>query len=294
MAQKANLVSYRGDLSFFLILSIKKKLFLFLYLFLSHFCQMSLNSQILLPKIKLFFTKGCLFLRCFIFYKTSKFRFFLKNIKKLKKIKSLQPKKVNTFLPKSFLMLLLQRISLYIFGFHLFYYNAKNIHAFLKTRLGQCLLYQLFFFFKRRGYRLFPRRFTFYIDMIKLSALFFLNKISIDFFLKMIGEIFKILQKRQHTKFFVFLKDLFKLLIRLPRLLFPKKQGYPLNLIQGMKFRANGRLRGKPRSNSCILVLGRHPLQTFKSLISFSKTHVYTRYGVFGFRCWVYRISFWI
>lgn len=296
MAQMANLVSYRGDLPFFLILLNKKKLFLFLYLFLRHFCQISLSFQILLPKIKLSYIKGCLFLKCFIFYKASKFKFFLQKISKSKKNNLIQTKKVNTFLPKSFLIILLQRISWYISGFHLFYYSAKNIHVFLKTTLGERLLHQIFFFFKQRGYTLFPRRFTFYIDMIKLSALFFLNKISIDFFLNMIGEIFKILQKRQHTKFFVFLKDLFKLLIKLPSLLFakPRKLGYPLNLVQGIKFRANGRLRGKPRSNSCIFSLGRYPLQTFKSLISFSKTHVYTRYGVFGFRCWIYRICFWL
>ena len=127
--------------------------------------------------------------------------------------------------------------------------------------------------------------------MVKLSVLFFLNKISSEFYLKLLSEIFKILQKNLHARFFVFLKSLFKLLLFIPKKIRILRQHQTLILVRGLKFRANGRLRGKPRSNSCVFSIGQHPIQTLKSAIFFTKTHVYTRYGVFGFRLWTYRVG---
>jgi ribosomal protein S3 len=59
--------------------------------------------------------------------------------------------------------------------------------------------------------------------------------------------------------------------------------------ILGVKFLINGRLKGKPRSNATTLLVGSVPVQSLEKDIQFSKLHVNTIYGVFGFQIWVYR-----
>ncbi len=150
MAQKANLVSYREGLPSILIFLTKKKLFHFFFCFIKHFCQFLILAQILLPKINIFFNKGVCALRCLIFFKTSKIRFFIKNCYKLKKRRI--KKKLNFLVKKKFLIkksffsLIVQNFISYISNLYFFYYKIKNIHIFLKTILGQQLLYHFFFF----------------------------------------------------------------------------------------------------------------------------------------------------
>ena len=59
--------------------------------------------------------------------------------------------------------------------------------------------------------------------------------------------------------------------------------------ILGVKFLINGRLKGKPRSNVTTLLVGSVPVQSLEKDIQFSKLHVNTIYGVFGFQIWIYR-----
>lgn len=59
------------------------------------------------------------------------------------------------------------------------------------------------------------------------------------------------------------------------------------NSIKGLKLVISGKLKGKPRSSSTLLLVGNISSQTLDSKIDFSKTHVYTIYGVFGLKLWV-------
>jgi len=296
MAQKSNMVSYRGGVPSLLLICLKKKLFHFFLFLVKHFYQVLALRQVLLPKINLSVLQSICKCRGYIFFKTFKLRFFLKKCSVFeKKLFSKQFLLQKCFsIKKSFSFLIFQKCASYIYGLNFFYCQLKNVHIFLTTITGQFLLYNFFYFFKKFGHRLFPRRFNFYIDMVKLSVLFFLNKISSEFYLKLLGEIFKILQKNLHARFFVFLKSLFKLLLVIPKKVKVLRQQQIFILVRGIKFRANGRLRGKPRSNSCVFSIGQHPIQTITSAISFAKTHVYTRYGVFGFRLWTYRLGCFI
>jgi ribosomal protein S3 len=59
--------------------------------------------------------------------------------------------------------------------------------------------------------------------------------------------------------------------------------------VLGVKFIVAGRLLGKMRANSSRIQIGAVPTQSVDKYIEFSKLHVYTLYGAFGFKIWVYR-----
>jgi len=106
------------------------------------------------------------------------------------------------------------------------------------------------------------------------------KKIKTDVLLFLLGQIFKILPKRKHNIFLIFLKVLFTSLIN---------NVSTKNSILGLKFIVNGRLKGKPRSTSAIILVGLVPVQSLSKDIDFAKLHVNTILGVFGFQLWVYR-----
>ena len=122
---------------------------------------------------------------------------------------------------------------------------------------------------------IFPRRYSFFIDFLKISLLFFNKKVDIHIYLYLISEVFKILQKRRHNQFLVFLQHLFNF--------FFKKN----KLFKGVKLVLKGRLKGKTRSSKYILNLGSAPLQTISQNIHYSKIHIFTIYGVFGMKFWI-------
>ena len=56
----------------------------------------------------------------------------------------------------------------------------------------------------------------------------------------------------------------------------------------GMKFVLGGRIRGKQRSSSTKIRMGRIPTQTIREQVDFEASHVYTLYGVFGIKMWAF------
>lgn len=57
--------------------------------------------------------------------------------------------------------------------------------------------------------------------------------------------------------------------------------------IQGLKIHIKGRLNGKLRAKSRFLLIGKIPLQTIDSKISYSTSVSYSLYGTFGFKIWI-------
>lgn len=60
-------------------------------------------------------------------------------------------------------------------------------------------------------------------------------------------------------------------------------------VIKGVKFIVSGRLRDKQRSSFICLQEGLIPISNLKSGVDFSKMHVNTIYGVFGFKLWIFK-----
>jgi hypothetical protein len=123
---------------------------------------------------------------------------------------------------------------------------------------------------------LFARKFSLFIDFLKISVLLSKNQISPKTYLYVLSEIFKVLPKNKHSRFFFFLKQFFQILI----------QGF--NKIKGIKLLISGKLLGKTRASNKCINCGSVPVQSICKKIEFEKAHVFTLYGVYGFKIWFY------
>jgi ribosomal protein S3 len=83
----------------------------------------------------------------------------------------------------------------------------------------------------------------------------------------------------------VFLKLLFKNLLLASKLITDEN----IKAILGVKLIISGKIKGKPRSTTTCIQVGSVPSQSLAKDISFSKIHVYTLYGSFGFKIWVHK-----
>jgi hypothetical protein len=124
---------------------------------------------------------------------------------------------------------------------------------------------------------LFLRRNFLLMDFLKISTLFCFNNLHSKTLIYYLALVFKMLSKSKHSKFLLLVKELFSFCI--------KKS---LN-IQGIKFNINGKIQGKARSSNSLILLGAVPNQSLDKNIEYSRIHVYTIYGAFGFKMWVYR-----
>lgn len=81
---------------------------------------------------------------------------------------------------------------------------------------------------------------------------------------------------KKHNYFLTFLKRLFTILVK-----------FNFSGLTGIKLRINGRFNGAPRSKTKLLQIGKTPLQSFNSKISYSKSISYTSNGTFGVNIWI-------
>lgn len=145
--------------------------------------------------------------------------------------------------------------------------KSLTLYAILKNSISSLL--------KKKRYLL--------IDFIRIITLLIENKISAKLFSLSIGQIFATLSKKSHNRFFLILKKIFKTIILDNKI--PKS----MSKIEGIKFKISGRIRGKTRADTRNITVGSVPLQTDAKHIEFFKQHVYTVYGAFGLKLWVYR-----
>lgn len=123
---------------------------------------------------------------------------------------------------------------------------------------------------------LFSRQFSLFIDFVKLTNLFILQKVSTITYLEVLGRVFKVLPKNKHSRYFLFLEHLFKLIIK-------ESKG----LVRGIKLEISGKLKGKLRSSSQRISEGNISSQSISKNLQYSQIHVYTVYGSFGVKLWV-------
>nr|NP_066423.1 ribosomal protein S3 [Ochromonas danica]AAG18389.1 ribosomal protein S3 [Ochromonas danica] len=124
--------------------------------------------------------------------------------------------------------------------------------------------------------KIFQKRLTLFIDLVKVFYLVAKKKATIHLLIYILGLIFKPLHKKKHAIYLAFLKKLFSYLI------FRKH-----SQIKGVKLIIAGRLKGKTRAKTSKFILGKIPLSSEKEKIKASQTHIYTVYGCFGLKLWV-------
>ena len=133
---------------------------------------------------------------------------------------------------------------------------------------------------------LFSRRSTLFLDFIRGTSLFIDGQLSTQSYLEFLGLIFKGLQKKSHSKFILFVKELFTLII-----LDSEFKSFDKSAkLKGVKFVLNGKLKGKPRASSLFVNIGSVPESTITKDVVYSKLSVHTLYGVYGLKMWAHRI----
>lgn len=157
----------------------------------------------------------------------------------------------------------------------------------LNSELNYNNLSKTYSHFSRFVNILFLRKFNLFIDFLKIYVLFYNQKVFVCTFLYILCQIFKNLPKRKHNRFLFFLKFVFNTLVDSSFIKLSKTQ----NVIKGIKFIIQGKLQGKTRASSSCITVGAIPIQGISKNIEFAKLHVYTIYGAFGFRIWIYRDS---
>ena len=289
MGQKSNLVSLRFSKSSKFYSRLNFQEFLYSFFFLKFLNFLFLKKKLFLTNSFFFFVENKIFLTCFLFFRVVRLSFFNKLLKKQQKKKEIKKKK-NIIILKKFKIFNKYNKLKNIFNSFKFFKNNViiftfvNLNIFLKKNILKKKIIILFKYLKKSALLLFPRRFNFFLDFIQLSILFLENKIEIKFFISIICEIFRILQKKMHSRFFIFINNYFNFLLSNTL----NNRSSISNLL-GIKFCINGKLKGKTRSNNYTFVAGSVPIQSMNASIDFSKAHAFTIYGVFGIKIWAYR-----
>lgn len=274
MGQKSNTITLRTNQKNLSFIESGKNTPSFLHgLKFSTVLEQLLNRKnILLVDSTMNFVSNQCYLCINLFYRTYKLSIYKKKISKVSRRGiELRDKSLNRILMEQLKLL---RTNLIILNF-------QNVNREINDNFYKIIYFKIAKFVGV----LFSRRFNLFIDFIKITALFCQDKVPLKTFLFLLGQTFRILQKRKHNQFLFFLKNLFQLLVISSEL----KQNSAFSNIRGIKFIINGKLQGKTRADSSCIQIGAVPIQSIDKSIEFSRLHVYTLYGVFGFRIWVYR-----
>jgi hypothetical protein len=269
MGQKSNILTLNKNKQSITLYNLGYNNFLYGINFLKNFKKSLEHKKIFLSKSSFNILGNQLVLNLDLFFRTVKINNFRRNILSLKKNQVFSKSIFSNIFSKIFPNLKVNLIIL----------SVKT----LNIDFDKNLFLKLFSKFKRFHNTLFPRRFNFFIDFLKISTLFFFSKVNLKFYIEIIGQIFKILPKRRHNFFLSFIEQFFRVLI------YDFKMVENSNL-RGVKFMISGRIQAKPRAKFKYFQLGQIPMQSVEKNIDFSKIHVYTFYGVFGLKIWTYRV----
>lgn len=283
MGQKSNILTVRKALVQYNSSEKNQNQFILTYLVLQHLQKLFLKSDVCLLQCNIQENSNKIYIAFDIFFRTRKLIKLKKFFKKLKFKNNLK----QTY----FLGSIIKFIKAKFFSFLIvFKFSVSNRLLLKKNKLQQKLLVEFYDLFRRYSKLLFPRRINFFLDFIKLSVILFCGSLRVSFFIKLLAEIFTILQKKRHSFFLQFIKFFFSTLITFNlKTITSFTNNFFFNKICGIKFIASGKLKGKPRASSLNLSLGNIPTQSLALNIEYSKIHIFTRYGVYGFKLWLNR-----
>ena len=177
-------------------------------------------------------------------------------------------------------------------------FNINSLNLKIKI-LNKLIIFNFFFkelkkeikFFKKS---LFERRLSLYFDFLKIIVLYQMSQLNLDVLMIILGEIFQRLTKQKHALFLKFIKVVFKnvfLELTQKNLKLNTRKIYNsiYSVIKGAKFVISGKLKGKLRAKSTSFLFGSVPISTNCKTTQFSKIDVYTVYGKYGFKLWIFQ-----
>jgi len=268
MGQKANLLTLNKKHSQFNLASINNKVFFNSLKFLKFFEFLLKKRGVIILNQTFNIMNNQGYLIGNLFYMTNKVNLYKKKLQ----LVSVTKKVYNTRLASLFLKIFnLLKTNLIIISF-----SSVN------RNINSKLLNFMYLKFKKFNNNIFQRRFNLFLDFLKLTTLFCQGKVTVDYYIVLLAQIFRSLAKRLHTQFFTFLKILFKTLV-----IDVTTLNFKIINFSGIKCVISGKLQGKARATKCLIVEGSVPTQTLSKNLYFAKVHTYTLLGAFGFKIWV-------
>lgn len=147
-------------------------------------------------------------------------------------------------------------------------------------KIDKVLAGRIFLVYKKYLNSLFDKKFYLCLDITKITVLFLIDKIETKSFLDYMGRSFCSIHKKNHVRYFKLISNVFSFAV------FRTKNPNP---ILGVKLQISGKLKGKAIASQQLISCGSMPTQTINKNINFEKIHIFTTYGVFGFKLWVHR-----
>lgn len=273
MSKKANLITLRKNvISDFKIVESNSSLLIKYLKFLKLFIFLLQKKGFWVLQSTLLVNKSLCKINLHIFISTKKIQIFKK--KKIKK-----KLKNNNFYLKNLHKLIfyfIQKLNCLL--------NIKNLNLKLDKN------YLKYFLFKIKKFKnvLFQRRFNLFFDTLKIITLVYQKQIHSSNLLLILSNIFKFLSKKLHSKFLSFIEILVYTLVY-NEFLNDRRALDASGVLKGIKFKINGKLRGKMRASSFLIQYGKTPNQSIDANIEYSMMHTYTRYGAFGLHLWLYK-----
>jgi hypothetical protein len=228
-------------------------------------------KNVYIENISFYLVEKNLIVKLFIYYSSLK----LVILKKKSKISGLNKQRLNLYSKNS---LFPQKFIKYnkLNNATLTFVNInKEVNTKKALELYKTIKKSILVLLKKKRYLL--------IDFIRATALLIEAKISVKIFTIFIGQIFASLTKKSHNRFFLILKKFFKVIIT------DNAISKDILKIEGIKLTIGGRLRGKTRADVRSINVGTVPLQSNSKHIEYFKQHIFTIYGTFGLKLWVFR-----
>jgi hypothetical protein len=237
------------------------------------FKQLLLKKKILVINEILNICCNKFFLSCDLFFETNK----VKNYKKRKKLLNLDNKIINVNQKNYYSNIILKLTKKINIKF-----NTNYIVGNFKILNKLNFKFLSFLYKKLKLYvnSIFSRRIGLFIDFLKITTLYYYNKVDLFTFGYILTQIFKYLEKKKHSKFISFIRKVFNILV------FESKK--MKDRFFGVKLIIKGRIKGKPMASISCIQIGKISIQSISKSIDFAKVHTFTpKFGVFGFKIWV-------
>lgn len=204
MGQTSNILTLRLQNQNINLLSAEKNNFISCFNFINTLQKSLSNKNVLIIDYNLNFFQNSLFFNLNLFFKTVKTKKYKLTLIKRKNFDS------NTFNIN-------RKLKINAIFLNQFCLLKKNLNIvtikILNKEINPKLIKFIYVQFKRNLNILFSRRFNLFIDFIKMSSLFIEKKINSKSYLLLLSQIFRLLPKKKHTRFFFLLKSyLLKLL----------------------------------------------------------------------------------
>jgi hypothetical protein len=218
MGQNSNLLTLRKSKKKLNLLNANSKLFLYGFNFLKSFENLLRNKDIFIVDRTINFVGNYCFLNLMVFFRAKKTKKYFRSWEHSRKQKSLVLKSgelkkqlishysikkesvVSNFFNKNF----------ELFKNTTVVFTLKNLNKDAFEFFGRYFYYET----KQYSKALFERRLNLHLDFLKMSSLFAQSKITGHSYLYLLGQIFRFVHKRNHNKFFAFIKSLFMAIVK--------------------------------------------------------------------------------